>query len=323
MQYFTAEQVYDALIRQGYDKQRASAMAQAIGEERVSSDQVRRGYKALGTEDAELPEGQDGAIHGSNLAPNLAEAGVYAAVAPALAKKWAKKEGAGALSTAGRFLGRNALPPMAANVANMASAALSGTDYYDRASLPQFGADFAGSIIGASYGEKYGARAGAAAKALVERKAAEQAAAKLAAKEAGKQAAKATVAKAAGLGAEKAAAKTAGSAVAKGIVKKLGAKALASAAGRTIGGTLGWAGGPIGSIALGTALGYALPMLLPDGSKAVEDDPGVLIRPKPKQQNTSYAPSPVDNSPMDYYEELNKNYRMYKRPYSTNLLEEA
>jgi len=243
---YTAEQVYDSLIRQGLDDQRARVLAMAVGSDRVNSEQLRRGYRKMDIKEVDMPSGDDGAMD-SNIAPNLAE-GLGFAGGAALADRYIPKKpnpggfkgGARAL---GRGVGRLALPGAAGVAASLGAEALSGTNYYDRASDGQLMADIGGSVGGAIAGEKLGAAAGKKAKNKI-------------AKEAANNALR----------------KTAGSKVAGGIGSKLLGKAAAHGAGRAIGGTLGAVGGPIGSIALSTALGYLLPKVVGGGSKSVEED---------------------------------------------------
>ena len=284
MTSYTAEQIYDALIRQGYDEEAASTMAQAVGNDRVSEEQMRRGFSALGLSGVHKPSGSDGA-QDSNLAPNLAEGAAIAAAIPLAAKRWASVPGQGKRNLV-RGVSRFAVPGMLGGAASLGTVALTDNNYYDRASDGQVAADLVGSLAGGFYGDKLGERYVGTLKdkALAARKLVQEGAATNAAKNAGSEAAMKGAAKRAGMG--------------------LGTKLLGRAAGatgaRALGSALGAVGGPIGSVVGGAALGYLLPKLLSDGSKAVEDDDELHVRPtEPKR-----APLPQPRAtPKDKYED--------------------
>lgn len=155
-QGYTAEQVYDSLIRQGFGKDQARIMAMAIGSGRVKQNQLREGYKKVGVQGAKLPKGSDGQMD-SNLAPNLAEAS--AGVGGYLAAQKHMPPGTGALKTVGRWMA----PGIAGSLAGIGTAVLTGNNYYDRASDGQLYADIGGSVAGGiggqMLGEKYGKQA--------------------------------------------------------------------------------------------------------------------------------------------------------------------
>jgi hypothetical protein len=218
----------------------------AVGSDRVNSDQLRRGYKKMDVKGMEMPTGDDGAMD-SNIAPNLGE-GLGFVGGAALANRYIpQKPNPGGFKGGAKALGRGAsrlaLPGLIGVGAGLGAEALSGTNYYDRASDGQLMADIGGSVAGAYAGERLGGAAGK----RVQKKVAKEAA-------------------------NNALRKTAGSKVAGGIGSKLLGKAAATGAGRAIGGTLGAVGGPVGSIALSTALGYLLPKIVGGGSKSVEED---------------------------------------------------
>lgn len=246
---YTAEQVYDSLIRQGYDEERARVMALAVSRQgRVDRDELRKGLRSLDIKGAQLPSGDDGKLD-SNFAPNLAEGLGYTAGGLA-ADRYVPSKNRAAYDPRGlpRGLGRGALGMLPGALAGMGTAALTGTNYYDRASTPQLLADLGGSLAGAYAGDSLGSKLGRRAQATLNKSAADRMAAEATKKLGGK-----VTGKAAG-----------------GLLGRVGGAAL----GRTLGGVLGAAGGPAGSVALSTLLGYALPKLMPGGSKSVleEDD---------------------------------------------------
>jgi hypothetical protein len=244
---YTAEQVYDSLVRQGYDEERARVMALAVSRQgRVSREELRKGLRSLEIKGAQLPSGEDGKLE-SNFAPNLAEGLGYAA-GGAAADKYLPSKGRSSYNPRGlpRGLARSATGLLPGALAGMGATALTGTNYYDRASTPQLLADFGGSLAGAALGDRLGAAGGAKAQAALNKGAANRMAAEATKKLGGK-----VTGKAAG-----------------GLLGRVGG----AAAGRALGGVLGAAGGPAGSIALSTLLGYALPKLMPGGSKSVLEE---------------------------------------------------
>lgn len=255
MNEYTPWQVMDSLIRQGYSAQQANAMYNAMEGQRKSPEQLNAAYDAIGVKGAALPSGTDGA-QDSGLTPNLTEAVAATAAIPAAEKLMPNKADQGRrnkLRAVGRFGGVG----LAANLATMGGIALSGNDFYDKATLPQLGADIGGSIAGGFAGEalarsltkKYGGKTGRdlintpSGQAIVG--AAKKPVAKALATGVGKTVAKSAIGRGAGL-----------------------------LAGRALGGTLGTALGPIGSIAGATLGGWLLPKLMSSGSKSVEDDDG-------------------------------------------------
>jgi hypothetical protein len=129
---YTAPQIYDSMLRQGFDADAARIMAMAIGGGRVTRDQLRQGYQKLGIKGAQLPSGTDGK-QDSNLATNFAEgAGAYGGYAAG--QKYFKPNPAqkGLMAPAaklGRGAMRNVLLPGAAGfAASTAANLLSGTN---------------------------------------------------------------------------------------------------------------------------------------------------------------------------------------------------
>lgn len=141
MATYTPEQVYDALLRQGYSQDQAMAIAAAMGDQRRSDAELRRGYEAIGAKGARMPSGDDGSVD-SNFIPNLGE-GIGAALGYAAAMKKSPLLRFGS-SGLGAILG------------GMGGQLASGTNYYERATDPQLAADIGGSIAGAVAGEKAG-----------------------------------------------------------------------------------------------------------------------------------------------------------------------
>lgn len=247
MNTYTAPQVYDALIRQGFDEERARAMAMAIGQSRVTPQQLNQGYNSLGIKDASLPSGTDGG-QGSSFWPNLTE-GIGITAASGLIKDkpkievpkdaaWTKKVGA-ELSNRGRGAARFIVPALGGNIGFLAGQALSGTNFYDRASTPQILADIGGSYGGAWAGEKLGEKV---------------------TKSLGKQAVRKPL--------EKSLGKTAAKLATKGLASRLAGSAL----GRIAGASLGTILGPAGSIVGGTLGGWLIPKLFDNESKSVDEE---------------------------------------------------
>lgn len=306
MTSYTAEQIYDALIRQGYDEEAAKTMAQAIGSDRVTEAQMRRGYDAIGAKGAHAPSGQDGA-QDSNLAPNLAEGAALAAGIPLAANYWKSVPGQGAKNF-GRGAMRFLAPAALGSAASLGTIALTGNNYYDRASDAQLIADLGGSVIGGMYGDKLGEKyvGNLKNKTLAARKILSDATAAKTALEAAEKTGKTS--------AIKAATKASTDALAKKGAMGVGSKLLGKAAGvtgaRALGSVLGAAGGPVGSMVLGTALGYLLPKFLPDGSKAVEKDDKLHTRPA-----QAVASKPEYHEPFDYMDEVNKSLASMRPDY--------
>jgi hypothetical protein len=246
---YTAPQIYDSMLRQGFDEDSARIMAMAIGGGRVTRDQLRQGYQKLGIKGAQLPSGTDGK-QDSNFTPNLTE-GVGFAAGAALAPKWLPKNPGQTGFTApvrklGRGLGRAALPMGLGTLGSLGITALTDNNYYDRASEGQLLGDIAGSIGGGILGEKLGSKYGKAAQYKIKLAAGRDALKNMSNRAGGK-----VLGKAGG-----------------GLAGRLAG----GTAGRAIGGVLGAAGGPAGSILLGTALGYLLPKIIGGGSKSVQED---------------------------------------------------
>jgi len=246
---YTAPQIYDSMLRQGFDADAARIMAMAIGGGRVTRDQLRQGYQKLGIKGAQLPSGTDGK-QDSNFTPNLTE-GVGFAAGATLAPKWLPKNPGQTGFTApirklGRGLGRAALPMGLGTLGSLGITALTDNNYYDRASEGQLLGDIAGSIGGGIAGERLGAKYGKAAQNKIK-----LAAEKNALKNMSKRAGGKVLGKAGG-----------------GLAGRLAG----GTAGKAIGGALGAAGGPVGSIVLGTALGYLLPKIIGGGSKSVQEE---------------------------------------------------
>jgi hypothetical protein len=246
---YTAPQIYDSMLRQGFDEDSARIMAMAIGGGRVTRDQLRQGYQKLGIKGAQLPSGTDGK-QDSNFTPNLTE-GVGFAAGAALAPKWLPKNPGQTGFTApvrklGRGLGRAALPMGLGTLGSLGITALTDNNYYDRASEGQLLGDIAGSIGGGILGEKLGSKYGKAAQYKIKLAAGRDALKNMSNRAGGK-----VLGKAGG-----------------GLAGRLAG----GTAGRAIGGVLGAAGGPAGSILLGTALGYLLPKIIGGGSKSVQEE---------------------------------------------------
>ena len=159
MKTYTAEQVYDTLIRQGYDKETAESMAMAIGTKRVTNAQLNKGYDALGVERAGTPTGNDGK-QDSNFLPNLTEGAAFAAALSGLNKVMPNKAGQ-PIRNKFRGVGRFALPGVAGALATNAIIAATDNNYYDRATTPQIVADLGGSDAGSMLGDKLGTTAAA------------------------------------------------------------------------------------------------------------------------------------------------------------------
>jgi surface antigen len=243
---YTAAQIYDSMIRQGFDEQAARIMSMAVGSNRVTPEQLRSGYQKLGISGARMPAGSDGE-QGSNLLTNASEAvGGYAGYAAGHKYFKPNPNQTGLMAPAkkfGRFAMRNAvLPGTVGMLASTGANLLSGTNYYDTATTGQLLADMGGSLAGGIIGEKLGDAAVNRAKDAVRSAAAKHAAGQVA-----------------------------GQGI-KGLGGRLAGRAAAGLIGRGLGGTIGMLGGPAGSIALGTALGYLLPKLIPGAPESVEEE---------------------------------------------------
>lgn len=117
---YSYSDVYRSLLEQGYSPSRAEAMASAIGDVEEQS---------------------------SNIVPNLAETAGYMAAAPAVARMIPQ---ANKLAGFGRF----ALPGMAGNLAGLGVTALTGNNFYEKASGEQLAADLGGQIVGGMAGAR-------------------------------------------------------------------------------------------------------------------------------------------------------------------------
>lgn len=256
---YTAAQIYDSMIRQGFDEESARIMSMAVGDRRITRDQLRTGYQKLGISGARAPEGDDGK-QDSNLLSNLAEgSGAYAGYAAGQKYFKPRPQQVGLMAPAAKF-GRGAMrnlvmPGAVGAAAGLGANLLSGTNYYDTATQEQLLADIGGSIAGGIAGEKlgdkYGARAADAIKAKGRKYTVEKNLAKNISSEAAKSLNKQGL---------------------KSLGGRLVGRAAAGAVGKGLGSVLGMAGGPVGSIVLGTALGYLLPKLMPGAPKSVEEE---------------------------------------------------
>ena len=117
---YSHSDVYRSLLEQGYFPARAEAMASAIGDVEEQS---------------------------SNIVPNLAETAGYMAAAPAVARMIPQ---ANKLAGFGRF----ALPGMAGNLLGLGATAVTGNNFYDKASGEQLAADLGGQILGGMAGAR-------------------------------------------------------------------------------------------------------------------------------------------------------------------------
>lgn len=152
MNTYTAEQVYDALIRQGYSEEQAKAMALAIGGSRKSESEVKKGFKAVGATGADLPAGKDGGMD-SPLSVDIPETIAFAGVNHLMRNKFKPVEGQGVRNLsrgAGRFLPG----ALAMSAAGMLSQAATGNNFFDRASTPQLLGNVAGNLLGDAVGSR-------------------------------------------------------------------------------------------------------------------------------------------------------------------------
>ena len=234
---YSPYQVYDSLIRQGVDEEKARAIVQAMNYERKTPQQLGRAYKAIGV-DARLPIGSEGK-QGSSFAPNLGE-GIGALTGAALlGPKGKLAENADWFAKLGRRARTFGAVGLGATIGNLLGEKASGTNFYDTATTPQLVGDISGSYLGGMYGDKLGSSLD---KKLLP---------KILESKVGKK-------------------------VAGAVGKKVGTTLLGrlagGAAGRLAGAGLGGFLGPLGALAGATLGGWLLSSAMPKGSKSVEED---------------------------------------------------
>lgn len=246
---YTANQIYDSLIRQGVSEAYARTIANNIGAKRISEAQLRSGYDKLGMTTTALPAGSDGKID-TSFAPNLGEGLGFTAGYELQRRREAPVAEGEKPKKIRKGIKRFGVGGIGGLVGGVAGEALSGTNFYDRASDDQLYADVGGSIAGGYLGEKIGNRLGAKTKALPDtllERAPELKRPKVL---------KSVLLKQPALKAAAA----------------LPTRLLGSTAGRALGTGLGSALGPAGAILGGAIGGTVLPMFFSPDSTAVEDE---------------------------------------------------